>query len=359
MIVEGVSNVNSSANTTLSAPKSDEDFANFFNMVVRGISQRAKTEQDFYWFMIEVYDFLKNRAGTEEVLSGFHLYDLEYRGSKSEDSYPGERNAAAAYVREDVLDSLTRTYGDLDANLLLALTYILFIGQNSPLFANLRVKFASHYQNNCLTTGSFENAKKWAEIADAAANQIVELVSFEGRVPWSKNTATGANSAATKDTCAEASEQEVKPASETDVILRGLCKIISKYGSAQISDSRSLLSGKKSNHISGIINDVEFKGMVYEPSPAVSIHLRADIHDLRLTDDQIAFWNLDNRFTKMYRQDAAHTFLTLDAFVTAEDKGRIANSIIRMWDAATKELPNFKQTYELSKNLEEQLIQIR
>ncbi len=32
---------------------------------------------------------------------------------------------------------------------------------------NLRVKYAVHYHNNCISSGSFNNAEKWGEVIDS------------------------------------------------------------------------------------------------------------------------------------------------------------------------------------------------
>lgn len=168
----------------LVAPKSNSSFAEFLNGVMAAVGKRATTEQDFYWFLIEVYDYLSELSNTSELLSGLRLHEIEYSGRKSEESYPQKRNEAARYFKEDVMGILRRSYSVSDANALLALTFVLIIEKNSEAMSMLRVKYAVHYHNNCLQSGNYGYADKWAEVIDDAENQNISVPSFKTFLPW-------------------------------------------------------------------------------------------------------------------------------------------------------------------------------
>lgn len=128
---------------------------------------------------------------------------------------------------------------------------------------------------------------------------------------------------------------------------------LGKYGTSDLRFSRSLFSGESSDKagIFGEIKGTTFKVIMFEPSNehglmSVSAHLTADVNAMRLSDDQMAFWNADNRFTKMYRQDENHAFLVMDSFFSSSGEEAFVQSVARMWSLAMAELSRFKMSCE-------------
>jgi hypothetical protein len=58
---------------------------------------------------------------------------------------------------------------------------------------------------------------------------------------------------------------------------------------------------------------------------------------MNISEEQAAFWNSDNRFTKIYRQDD-DVFLVLDSFFPSEEDDCVVQSVARIWSMAINEL---------------------
>jgi hypothetical protein len=141
--------------------------------------------------------------------------------------------------------------------------------------------------------------------------------------------------------------------SNSNLIANKLNSQLKKHGSSELDFPKSLFSGKSSEKagISGQIKGRRFKVIMFEPSneaelPAVSAHLSSNISDLRLSDEQIAFWNSDNRFTKLYRQDEDHAFIVYDSFFPASDEEMFIQSVARFWSDSMEEISKFKMACE-------------
>ena len=127
-----------------------------------------------------------------------------------------------------------------------------------------------------------------------------------------------------------------------------LNETIRKHGSSELTFSMSLFSGKSSEKagIAGQISGRKFKVIMFEPSgdnsfPAVSAHFSSDINDLHLSDEKIAFWNSDNRFTKLYRQDSRHVFIVYDSFLPLPPEDAFIESVVNIWSGAMREVSKF------------------
>ena len=136
--------------------------------------------------------------------------------------------------------------------------------------------------------------------------------------------------------------------SSANQVAEKLNEILRKHGSSELTFSRSLFSGKPSDKagVSGQISGRKFKVIMFEPSgdnsfPAVSAHFSSDINDLHLSDERIAFWNSDNRFTKLYRQDSRHAFIVYDSFFPLPSEDAFVESVVNIWAGAMKEISKF------------------
>ena len=141
----------------------------------------------------------------------------------------------------------------------------------------------------------------------------------------------------------------------SDSVAQQLSDELGKYGTSQFAYPVSLFTGEQAKlpNIGGAINGRKFRVILFEPSeeegmPCVSAHFTASMNDDGLSAGHIEYWNADNRFTKMYRQDD-DVYLVMDAFLTGD--GNTIPSIVKMWDVAIKEIPKFKTMYERMKDL--------
>lgn len=132
-----------------------------------------------------------------------------------------------------------------------------------------------------------------------------------------------------------------------------LVDALGKYGVAELKYATSLFSGKRSEKadISGSIKSCAFRVIMFEAAvehgiPCASAHFTMNLNSRGITQPQIAFWNTDNRFTKMYQQDE-DTLLVMDQLVPADD-GRVAEGAATVWASALDELSRFKRSFERS-----------
>lgn len=128
------------------------------------------TEQDVYWFVIEQYDRIVSCGETVASIMAtypFHMYEIEFLNRKSEESYVGHKNPGVVYVLNVILPDLVRHYGVVPAQTMLAFIFGTYLHGNAQLVQELRLKYAVHYHNNCISAGSFHAADKWGEVITA------------------------------------------------------------------------------------------------------------------------------------------------------------------------------------------------
>ncbi|GLO15617.1 hypothetical protein PPUJ20028_42020 [Pseudomonas putida] len=128
------------------------------------------TEQDVYWFVIEQYDRIISCGETVASITAtypFHPCEIEYLNRKSEDSYVGHKNPGIVYVLNAVLPDLVRHYGMVPAQTMLAFIFGTYLHGNTQLIQALRLKYAVHYHNNCMSAGNLHAADQWGEVITA------------------------------------------------------------------------------------------------------------------------------------------------------------------------------------------------
>ncbi|WP_243079649.1 hypothetical protein [Pantoea sp. MQR6] len=155
---------------TTKLPETDEQTMNLVSQLARKVEMKLPTEQDIYWFVIEFFDrtaaFNISAKGILDNLP-FHLFEMEYEGRRSENSYVGKKNSGVSYLLEDVAPSFQKAVSHLGAGpeqVIIALVYVVFCTAHAEMIKNLRIKYAVHYHNNCISSGSFNSAEKWGEV---------------------------------------------------------------------------------------------------------------------------------------------------------------------------------------------------
>ena len=130
-----------------------------------------------------------------------------------------------------------------------------------------------------------------------------------------------------------------------NLVAKKLCEILRRHGSSELTFSTSLFTGQPSEKadISGQIGGRKFRVMMFERSkdnsfPSVSVHFSSDLSDLRLPEERMAFWNADNRFSKMYRQDGAHAFVVYDSFFPSSPDDAFIESVVNIWAGALRDV---------------------
>ncbi|HBQ5496340.1 hypothetical protein I4470_06715 [Klebsiella pneumoniae] len=151
-------------------PETDEQTMRLVSEITQQLAQKLPTEQDIYWFVIEFFDRANGfSSAAREILKNLpmNLLEMEYAGRRSENSYVGKKNPGVAYLLEDVAPSFQKAVSHLGAGpeqVIVALVYLIFCNEYREIIKNLRIKYAVHYHNNCISSGSFNNADKWGEV---------------------------------------------------------------------------------------------------------------------------------------------------------------------------------------------------
>jgi hypothetical protein len=133
-----------------------------------------------------------------------------------------------------------------------------------------------------------------------------------------------------------------------NIVAEKLNDSLKKHGYSELTFSKNLFSGKASEMagISGQILGRKFRVIMFEPSgnnlfPVVSAHFSSGINDLYLSDEKMAFWNADNRFTKLYHQDNESTFMVYDSFFPFSAEDAFIESVVNIWAGAMRGVSKF------------------
>jgi len=154
-------------------PETDEQTMSLVSQLARQLEMKLPTEQDVYWFVIEFFDRTSAFNNSAKVMLNnlpFQLYEMEYEGRRSENSYVGKKNAGVTYLLEDIGPSFKKAASHLGAGseqIIITLVYVIFCTAHAEIIKNLRLKYAVHYHNNCISSGSFNNADKWGEVIES------------------------------------------------------------------------------------------------------------------------------------------------------------------------------------------------
>jgi hypothetical protein len=148
-------------------PENDDEIMLMAVEITKSLARKLPTEQDIYWFVIEQYDkMLGYNSRVKEIQQSFpiSLNRLEYEGERSENSYVGKRNPGIVYLDTKVMPTLETHYGKEIAELIRASIFGTFCDGCKSEIERLRLKYAVHYHNNCVSAGSFNSADKWNDV---------------------------------------------------------------------------------------------------------------------------------------------------------------------------------------------------
>lgn len=132
------------------------------------IARRLPTEQDTWWFLAEQYDRTVDLGGFHLQLldtSSLKMHEIEYEGRRSENSYVGRRNPGVMFL-EQARRGLAAKLPDSLVDTVITQAFILFAEQNMPSLDALRIKYATHFHNNCIRDHAFNNAERWQDVID-------------------------------------------------------------------------------------------------------------------------------------------------------------------------------------------------
>ena len=148
-------------------PTNDEEVTDLAVKVANELPKKIPSEQDIYWFVIEQYDKMQAYNGrAASMTSNFpiSLLEIEYEGRRSEKSYVGKSNPGIVYLDTKVTPPLEAQFGKETAELIRVAIFGTFCSGSVKIIQKLRLKYAVHYHNNCISTGSFRFADEWNEV---------------------------------------------------------------------------------------------------------------------------------------------------------------------------------------------------
>lgn len=147
-------------------PESDKELNYLFAEVANRLVKELKTTQDVYWFVIEQYDAFVSYGHeiTSQIEFPFALYEIEYKGRKSENSYVGTKNPGMLFLDAQYMNVMIQQYGQKHAEYGRGLMFALLCSKHEIEINRLRMEYAVHYHNNCVSTSSWNFAEKWKEV---------------------------------------------------------------------------------------------------------------------------------------------------------------------------------------------------
>lgn len=161
--------------STVKGPITERAVVDLSKNVSLDLQKILHTREDYYWFVIEQYDLLlEKRTAIRSMLNELELFPIEHEGRRSEQSYVGKPNPGVVYISQissAVRNWCSATAPTLDPDELslrvIAAIYGHFRQEHKEIIDMLRLEYANHYHNNCISSGSFRTAEQWNEVIEA------------------------------------------------------------------------------------------------------------------------------------------------------------------------------------------------
>jgi hypothetical protein len=147
-------------------PTNEDETTQLILEVATQLVTKLPTEQDLYWFVIEQYDKMISYGSEVTSLVDFplSLYEIEYEGRKSEKSYVGKRNPGMVFLDTEYMPVLSEHFGQKRAEHWRCLIFALLCSRHKAAIDGLRMKYAVHYHNDCVSRSSWSFADKWNKV---------------------------------------------------------------------------------------------------------------------------------------------------------------------------------------------------
>ena len=93
------------------------------------------------------------------------LRHIEYEGRRSEDSYIGAPNPGVVFLQR-VGRELASNFNERLSNIVLANVYVSYVNACRQALDLIRMRYAVHFHNNCISTHSYGHADLWREVIE-------------------------------------------------------------------------------------------------------------------------------------------------------------------------------------------------
>lgn len=159
-----------SSNEQRQGPKTTKELFDLSKDLAFGLPSILPTEQDWWWFVVEQYDRTLSypKAASDALAKTFPiaLFEVEYEDRRSETSYVGAPNPGVEYL-EEIIGKLSKSLPAGIPHLMITHAFCLFCAEHKNQINRLRLKYAVHFHNNCVSSGSFGSADKWNEVIES------------------------------------------------------------------------------------------------------------------------------------------------------------------------------------------------
>lgn len=153
----------------IETPSNAEAWLGLVGTIATRVLTVLPTEQDHWWFLVEQFDRATSYCDVARTImqtSPITLSEIEYDGRRSEDSYVGIPNPGVVFLQRAGNALATGFNTDL-SQIVLANVYVSYVTACQVALNDIRLKYAVHFHNNCISTRSFGYADQWREVIKA------------------------------------------------------------------------------------------------------------------------------------------------------------------------------------------------
>lgn len=152
------------------SPATANELFEISRQLAYGLPSILSTEQDWWWFVVEQYDRTTEypKVAKDFLSSNFPLplFDIEYEGMRSEQSYVNAPNPGVRFIEQSV-EKMSNALPDGIPHLMATHAFVLFCAEHKKSINRLRLKYAVHFHNNCIASHSLNSADRWSEVIES------------------------------------------------------------------------------------------------------------------------------------------------------------------------------------------------
>jgi hypothetical protein len=148
-------------------PENDDELMDLSVKLAEKLSQVLRTEEDVWWFVAEEYDRAQTYDGrARRWFEGLpiHLEKVEYEGRRSQDSYVGKPNPGIVFLDREVSAFFEQHFEKAMAEVMRVAIFGTLLENLKANIQAIRLKFAVHFHNNCISSHSYNFADQWNEV---------------------------------------------------------------------------------------------------------------------------------------------------------------------------------------------------
>ncbi len=139
------------------------------------IVKRCPTELDLYRYLVEEAEWLSEDENDDISLDFSEIREVEYEGERAKASKYHRNRDALTWLDNRVMPDLRLHFGQAMADRIRGAVLFDMCLEHLEAILAVRLKYAVHYHNNCLKSGSYGYADRWAEVIDEIESRMGQL----------------------------------------------------------------------------------------------------------------------------------------------------------------------------------------